>query len=208
LAVAREVGVNLEPVHIADDQQRRIVQVLTVAQQLLIRAVEVLVLALVLPAEVPAHPDVSPALAAVVLRDAPLERVPRNILVDVGGFRLPQQIANVEKVLLTGGPLGQRGVLPLGNEFLRRHSRRCHSRRRPGESESDISSQQRPTRPARDARQIFGPRRRRKSIDCSGVGPASHDSHRPEMRVLRKETFTGSSIVRWAMGRKASGKAT
>ena len=55
-----------EAVEVADDQQRRVLQRLAAIAGAAECGVEVLVLALVLPAEVAALPDVGPAFAAVV----------------------------------------------------------------------------------------------------------------------------------------------
>ena len=70
-----EVGVDLEAVEVADDQQRRVLEVLAVVQELLVGGLQVLVLALVLPGEVAALPDVGEAVPAAGLGDALLEGV-------------------------------------------------------------------------------------------------------------------------------------
>ena len=136
LGRAGEVGVDLEAVHVADDQQRRVFQVLAVQEQLLVGGGQVLVLALVLPAEVAAHPDVGPAVAAVGLVDAALEGVPGAVGVGLGRLGLAEQVAQVEEVLLAGGALGERHLLPLGDEFLRSHP---GERRRRGAAEKPSS---------------------------------------------------------------------
>ena len=121
LGRAGEVGVDLEAVHVADDQQRRVIQVLAVEQQLGVGVLQVLVLALVFPAEVAAHPHVGPALAAVGLLHAVLEGVPGAVRVGLGRLGLAEQFAQVEKMLLAGAPLGEVDALPLGDELLRGH---------------------------------------------------------------------------------------
>jgi hypothetical protein len=68
------------------------------------------------------HPDVAPALAATRLFDAALEGVPSAVGISRCRFRLTQQIAKVEKMLLGGAALGEVGSFPLGDEFLRSHS--------------------------------------------------------------------------------------
>jgi len=70
-----EVGMNLEPVHVGDDEQGRVVERLPVAQELVVGGFQVLVLALVLPGEVALLPDVGPALAAAVFGRPLLEGV-------------------------------------------------------------------------------------------------------------------------------------
>lgn len=73
---AGKVGVDFEAVEVADHEERQILQGLAVKVQLLVGGGEVFVLALVFPAEVLAHPDVGPALAAIGFTDAAFERVP------------------------------------------------------------------------------------------------------------------------------------
>ena len=68
-----EVGVDLEAVHVAHDQERRVLQDFAVLEELLVGGVEVLVLALVLPGEEALLPDVGPALAAALLARPILE---------------------------------------------------------------------------------------------------------------------------------------
>ena len=87
-----EVGMDLEAVHVANDQQRRVLQVFAVEQQLGVGRLQVLVLALVLPAEVAAHPDVGPAVAALGLLDALLEGVPLALRVGLGRLGLVRAV--------------------------------------------------------------------------------------------------------------------
>ncbi len=120
---AGEVGVDFEAVEVADDQQRRVFEVFAVLEELLVGGGEVFVLAFVFPAEVAAHPDVGPALAAVGFLDAALERVPRAFGVGGGRLGLAEQVAEVEEVLLAGAALGELRRLPLLDEFVRGHER-------------------------------------------------------------------------------------
>ena len=60
---AGEVGVDLDAVHVADDERGRVRQVLTVVEELAVGGGEVGAVPLVLPAEVPALPDIGPATA-------------------------------------------------------------------------------------------------------------------------------------------------
>jgi|GEM_PF-6599023 len=64
-----EVGVNLEPVQVADDEQRRVLQVLTIKEKLLVRLLQTAALALVFPGELAfiqtsAQPSPPPVLCA------------------------------------------------------------------------------------------------------------------------------------------------
>ena len=115
------MGVDLEPVQVADDEQRRVLQGLAVALELLVGGPQVAVLALVLPAELALEPDVGPALLAVGRVDPPLEGVPAPGRVDVGRLVLAGEGAQVGEVGLAGGPLGQVGGPPAGDEVVRRY---------------------------------------------------------------------------------------
>ena len=127
LGGAGEVRVDLEAVHIADDHQRRVLQGLAVELKLLVGRLEVLVLALVLPAEMVPHPNVGPAFLVFAGLHAFLEGVPRAFRVDIGRLGLVQQFADVEKVLLAGTAFGERDALPFGDELLRGQSGRSAS---------------------------------------------------------------------------------
>ncbi len=119
--LGREVGVDFEAVEIGDNQQRRIFQVFAIELKLLVRFEEVAAFALIFPGEVALVPDVGPSLAAAGFMHAALEGVPGALGIGLGGFRLTQQLAKVEKVLLGRAALGEVGSFPLGDEFLRRH---------------------------------------------------------------------------------------
>ncbi len=128
LARVGEVGVDLEAIRVADDQQRRVFKIFAVVEKLLVGFLEVFVFAFVLPAEVAAHPDVGPAVAPFGLGDAALEGVPLAVGIGVGGLGLVEQVAEIEEVLLAGAPLGEVHPLPLGDELLRSHARSVERR--------------------------------------------------------------------------------
>ncbi|HUE69685.1 MAG TPA: hypothetical protein VMP01_02255 [Pirellulaceae bacterium] len=109
---------DLEAIEVADDQERRVIQPLAVLEELLVGRLQIPVLSLILPAEVPLHPYVRPALPAFGLADAPLEAVPSPLGVGRGGFFLYQQVAQVKKMLLARRAFGQVSGLPLGDELL------------------------------------------------------------------------------------------
>jgi hypothetical protein len=56
---------NLEPLKVTHHKERRIFQILAIFQELLIRDIKVLVLALVLPTKAAALPDIRKALLAL-----------------------------------------------------------------------------------------------------------------------------------------------
>ena len=74
----REVGVDLEAVEVADDEQRRVLEGLPVLQELVVGGLQVLALALVLPGEVAALPDVGEAVAAARSSRRPSRRRTRR----------------------------------------------------------------------------------------------------------------------------------
>jgi hypothetical protein len=104
---ARDVGVNLEAVEVANDEQRRVFEVFAVLEELLVGSGEVFLLAFVFPAEVAAEPDVGPAGAAFGFIDAALECVPSALGVGGGRFGLAEEVAEVEEMLLAGAALGE-----------------------------------------------------------------------------------------------------
>ena len=108
---AGEIGMHLEAVKVADDEEGRVLQVLTVLEELLIGGRPILALALVLPGEVTALPDVGPAAAAAGLARTLLEGV--RAAVGVGGGRrgFAEDSAEVKEVLLGGATLGERAAL-------------------------------------------------------------------------------------------------
>ena len=116
-AGAGEVGVDLDQVHIADDERGRVLEVLAVVEQLAVGGGEVGVRALVLPAEAAAPPDVGPALAAGAgpFR-AGLEGIRLAAGVALVGRRHAEQAAEVDEVLLRGRALAPRVVAPLRGE--------------------------------------------------------------------------------------------
>ena len=68
-----EIGVDDDAIHVAHDEQRRVLQVGSILQQLIVGFVEIGVLAFVLPAEEAFLPDISPAMTALLLVGAGLE---------------------------------------------------------------------------------------------------------------------------------------
>ena len=114
-----EVGVDLEAGEVTHDQQRRVAQRLAVSVELRVGGGEVLALALVLPGEMVAHPDVGEALATLGLAGSLLEGVPLAGRVRVVGRGLAEHPAQVDEVLLRRGPLGPRAALPFRCELSR-----------------------------------------------------------------------------------------
>jgi len=110
------VGMDLEAVEVADDEERGAFQIFAVLLYLSISGLEVLVLPLVLPCEVAPLPDVGPAALTARLVSALLEGV--EAAVGIGGcWRwLTEHGAEVEEMLLGGAALGERAALPARDE--------------------------------------------------------------------------------------------
>ena len=118
---AGEGGVDDDAVDIADDQQRRVFQRRRVQLQLLEGGLQVLPLALVLPAEAGAPPDIGPAVAAAGLGRPVLEGEPLAGRVGLGRRGLVEQPAQVDEMLLRRRALLERGVPPFANEGVGHH---------------------------------------------------------------------------------------
>ena len=115
------VGVDAEPVHVADDQQRGIVQRDGILLKLREGAVEVLLLALILPGEAFLAPDIGPAFTASGLRRTLLKGKPFSLGIGADRIFNVEQAADVIEVRLGGSALFQLGSSP----FLDKLSR-CH----------------------------------------------------------------------------------
>jgi hypothetical protein len=121
------VGADLGGADVADDRQRRVVQVVTVLVELAIGLVQalVLVLPLVLPGEAALLPDVYEAafaLAALAGGGDDLHGLLEGVFL-AGGIGLrgrgdADEAAQVDEVLVAGGPFGQLHVPPLLDELL------------------------------------------------------------------------------------------
>ena len=113
-----EVGVDLDAVHVADDEGGRVFEVFAVVEELAVGGGEVGAVALVLPAEVSALPDVGPALSAgAEALGAGLEGVGLACGVGFSGGLDAEEPAEVEEVFLGGGALAAGVFLPLVGEL-------------------------------------------------------------------------------------------
>jgi hypothetical protein len=93
---------DLEAVEVADHQERQVLQILAVLEQLVIRLFQVGMLALVLPGDVPAKLDVGPAGATAGFLGAALKGVEAAGWVGIGRGGHPEQLAQVVEVRLRG----------------------------------------------------------------------------------------------------------
>jgi hypothetical protein len=118
---ASEIRVDLEAVEIADDEQRRVFEIFTILQQLLVGSGEIFFLAFIFPPEMAAEPDVGPAGAAIRFMDATFECVPRALGISGGRFGFNEEVAEIEEVLLAGAALRERRALPFTDKFVWGH---------------------------------------------------------------------------------------
>src|SRR5260221_6429209 len=123
-----EVRVDLEGIHVADNQQGRVIEVVTVLEQLLVGICEARVAALVLPGEVPLEPDISESLTTTSLLDTALKGEECAIGVRLGRCGMPEHPAQIQEVLLGGCAFLEIHIVPLGGEFLWSHRRRFLTR--------------------------------------------------------------------------------
>ena len=115
--VAGEGGVDDDAFAVADDKQRRVVELQGVVGELLEGGAEVAAWLLVFPAEVLALPDVGPAIAAGRFSGAALE----TVIFRVARLGDGKQVAEVVEMGLRAGALGERVVLPQGDKLFRGH---------------------------------------------------------------------------------------
>jgi hypothetical protein len=87
-------------------------------EQLLISLIEIGMLALVLPCEKAALPHIHPAGSTTLLVSPSLERESLARGINFGQRGIINQVAEVDKVLLSSGAFFERGRAPLDNEFL------------------------------------------------------------------------------------------
>jgi hypothetical protein len=116
-----KVGVNLESIEVADDEQGRIAEVFAVIVELLVGCLEVLVLLsaalFVLPGKVIAPPDIGESIAAVDLRDGLFEGETLADAVGRGWVGLAEHLAEIYEVRLRSAAFGQCGNAPAFNEL-------------------------------------------------------------------------------------------
>src|SRR5688572_19112215 len=114
---------DLEAVEVADHQQRWVLQVLAVLEQLVIRLFQVRVVPFVLPSEVAAKPDIGPAGTAAGFLGAALKRVEAAGRVGIGWSRYAEHETQVVEVRLRARALVERRAAPLVLKL--RHGERC-----------------------------------------------------------------------------------
>ena len=122
-----EVGMDDDRLHVGDDEERWIEERISVELELLVRCIEVLVLALVLPGEEPLPPHVSPPVATGALVDPFLERERGTLGIGFCRRRVIEHVAEIVEVGLSCRTFLELGSPPLVNEFLRRHCLGVHA---------------------------------------------------------------------------------
>ena len=113
----REIGVNLNRLHVRDDQQHRVFQRQGVLLQLPKRRRQILVFALVLPGETMPAPDIGPPLAAAGLLRPLLEGEPLPARVFLQRGLEAQQATQGDEMTLGAAALGERTLAANPDEF-------------------------------------------------------------------------------------------
>jgi hypothetical protein len=111
---------DLKAVHVRHDQKRWVVQRLPVFLELIVGSLEVAVLLLVLPGEVPAHPNIGPPVPAARLLSALLKCVVGTVGVRVRRWHA-DHVAEVDEMFVGGGALSPGVGSPLGRELSGGH---------------------------------------------------------------------------------------
>ena len=111
-----EVGVDFEAVEVADDEKWRVAEIFTVVIDLLVGGFEIFMLALVLPGEVVAKPDVGEAFGAGGLGEGLIECVALAGGVGGCGMRLAEHVAEVDEVRLRATAFAEGVDLPALNK--------------------------------------------------------------------------------------------
>jgi len=112
-----EIRADDDAVQVADDEEGRTGEGVAVEEELVIGVVQILVLALVFPAEEIFFPDIGEAIAAAMLFCAlfKAEDFARGVGLGRGG--MAQQVTQVQKMLLRGRAFLEFDFSPLGDEF-------------------------------------------------------------------------------------------
>jgi hypothetical protein len=116
-----EVGVNLDPVGVGDDEKRGRAEGLGIAEKLGKGGFQVLALALVFPAEAILAPDIGPAFTAGSFGDATLEGEPFAFGVGGDGRGDVEEVAEVVEMGLGGGAFLELHLPPFVDEILGGH---------------------------------------------------------------------------------------
>jgi hypothetical protein len=89
-----------EAIHIADNKQGRTLQSFPVQQELIVCRAQVFMFAFVFPAKKPTLPDICPSLSGPMLCCSFLERETCACWIGLGGLRMLENLAEIEKVLV------------------------------------------------------------------------------------------------------------
>ena len=110
-----------DSVKIAQDEQGRVLKRIAIEEELVIGGIQILMLALVLPAEEAPLPDIREPVTAAMLGNAALkaEGVARGVKFYRG--RMADQTAEVDEMFLGGRTLLQFDLPPLGYKIACRH---------------------------------------------------------------------------------------
>ena len=100
-----EVSMDHKAIHVANNQQRRILKSFAIQQELIVSCVKILMFALILPSKETPLPHISPTLAAAMFCCAFFESEAFACRVCFCGCRMIEHATEIEKMLLRGGTL-------------------------------------------------------------------------------------------------------
>ena len=115
------MGMNLNRLHVGNDQQRRVIQRQRVLLQLAKSGIQVFMLALVLPGKAILFPHIGPAIAAAGFLCALLESEPFAMRISHRRLSDAQQITELIEVRMCAAAFFQRTFPPSGDKLFRRH---------------------------------------------------------------------------------------
>jgi len=116
-----KIGMDDNTVKVAKYEQWRILEGITIEEELVIGGVQVLMLALVLPTEETLLPDIRETFSTAMLGDAALKTEVFTGGVKFSRRRMPYEVAEVNEMLLGSRTLLQFDLLPLGYKIPCRH---------------------------------------------------------------------------------------
>ncbi len=115
---------NNDAVQVADDEQRRTFQGISVTQKLIVGGTQILVFSLVFPSKKASFPDIGETVATTLLGGALLKAKVFSGGISGGRRRMAQCIAEIDEVFLGSGSFFQFHFTPFGDKFGDSHKRK------------------------------------------------------------------------------------
>ncbi|MCY4145826.1 MAG: hypothetical protein OXE95_12845 [Chloroflexi bacterium] len=118
-----EIGVDLPVVDVGDHQQRRVLEAFAIAQQLLIRFIQISIFVrrFVFDSKVILKIDIGESMPAAQLQRCLEGKVFSRCRAAIRGHGDANQLTDIQEVHLGDLPLAKRRIRPFVDKFLRRH---------------------------------------------------------------------------------------